>query len=44
MAATLMPPEFSDPEPFAREWCLASEPEHYANRLASTMDEIEALQ
>ena len=43
MAATLLPPEFADLEPFAKEWCLASEPERYARRLASTMDEIQAF-
>jgi len=39
----LLPPEFSDLEPFAADWCLASEPERYAKRLASTMDELQAL-
>ena len=39
----LLPPEFSDLEPFAKDWCLASEPERYAKRLASTMDEIQAF-
>ncbi len=43
MAATLLPPEFSALEPFAREWCLASEPERYAKRLRSTMDEMQAF-
>jgi len=43
MTNPLLPPEFSDLEPFAREWCLASEPERYAKRLASTMDEMQAL-
>jgi len=43
MINPLLPPEFSDLEPFAREWCLASEPERYAKRLASTMDEMQAL-
>ena len=43
MADALLPPEFSDLEPFAKEWCLASEPERYAKRLASTMDEMQAL-
>jgi hypothetical protein len=43
MAATLLPPEFADLEPFAKEWCLASEPERYAKRLASTMDEMQAF-
>ncbi len=39
----LLPPEFSDLEPFARDWCLASEPERYAKRLASSMDEMQAF-
>jgi hypothetical protein len=39
----LLPPEFSYLEPFAKQWCLASEPERYAKRLASTMDEIQAF-
>jgi len=43
MADTLLPPEFSDLEPFAEAWCLASEPERYAKRLASTMDEMQAF-
>ena len=43
MTATLLPPGFEDLEPFAKEWCLASEPERYAKRLASTMDEIQAF-
>jgi hypothetical protein len=43
MAASLLPLEFSDLEPFAREWCLASEPERYAKRLASTMEEMQAF-
>ena len=43
MTATLLPPEFADLEPFAKEWCLASEPERYAKRLASTMDEMQAF-
>ena len=43
MINPLLPPKFSDLEPFAREWCLASEPERYAKRLASTMDEMQAL-
>ena len=43
MAAALLPPEFSDLEPFAKTWCLAGEPERYAKRLASTMDEMQAF-
>jgi hypothetical protein len=43
MADALLPPEFSDLEPFAKAWCLAREPERYAKRLASTMDEMQAF-
>lgn len=43
MADALLPPEFSDLEPFAKDWCLASEPERYAKRLASRMDELQAF-
>jgi hypothetical protein len=42
-ATTLLPAEFADLEPFAATWCLASEPERYAQRLASSMDEMQAL-
>ena len=41
--AALLPPEFSDLERFARDWCLASEPERYAKRLASSMDEMQVF-
>lgn len=41
MADALLPPGFSDLEPFARDWCLDSEPERYAKRLSSTMDAIQ---
>ena len=34
MADSLLPPEFSDLEPFAATWCLATEPERFAQRLA----------
>jgi len=37
-----LPPEFADLEPFA-DWALATEPERYAKRLASTMDEMQAF-
>jgi hypothetical protein len=41
MADALLPPDFSDLEPFVEEWCLDSEPERYAKRLSSTMEEIQ---
>jgi len=43
MADALLPAEFSDLERFAKDWCLATEPERYAKRLASTMDEMQAF-
>ena len=43
MSDTLLPPEFSDLERFAKDWCLANEPERYAKRLASTMHDMQAF-
>ena len=43
MADALLPTEFSDLEPFAKTWCLAGEPERYAKRLASTMEEMQSF-
>jgi hypothetical protein len=37
-----LPAEFADLEPFAA-WALATEPERYARRLASTMPEMQAF-
>ena len=37
-----LPAEFADLEPFS-DWCLESERERYAKRLASTMDELQAF-
>lgn len=39
----LLPAAFSDLEPFAATWCLATERERFAMRLASTMDEMQAF-
>lgn len=39
----LLPAEFADLEPFAATWCLPTEPERWAQRLASTMDELQAF-
>ena len=41
MAETLLPPEFADLEPFAATWCLATEPERFAQRMAVPMDEMQ---
>lgn len=39
----LLPAEFADLEPFAADWCLATEPERYAKRLDTSMDQIQAF-
>jgi hypothetical protein len=38
-----LPAEFAELEPFAAKWCLATEPERYGRRLASTVDEMQAF-
>ncbi len=38
-----LPPEFADLQPFAERWCLASEPERYAMRLATPMPDLMAF-
>jgi hypothetical protein len=40
---TMLPDEFADLEPLAAKWCLATEPERYATRLASSMLELQAF-
>jgi hypothetical protein len=39
----MLPVEFADLEPFAATWCLATEPERWARRLASSMEEMQAF-
>ena len=39
----MLPTEFADLEPFAATWCLPTEPERWARRLASTMEEMQAF-
>jgi hypothetical protein len=39
----MLPVEFADLEPFAEKWCLPSEPERYATRLSSSIEEMHAL-
>jgi hypothetical protein len=36
----MLPADFADLEPFAATWCLATEPERWERRLASSMDEM----
>ncbi len=43
MAETMLPADFADLEPFAKTWCLATEPERFAQRLAASMDEMQAF-
>lgn len=39
----MLPTEFSDLEPFAQKWCLGTEGERYAARLASSMEDMQAF-
>ena len=43
MTAPRLPAEFGDLEPFADTWCLATEPERWERRLASSMAEMQAF-
>jgi hypothetical protein len=43
MNQALLPPEFADLEPWASTWCLATEAERWAKRLASSMQELQAF-
>jgi hypothetical protein len=40
---TTLPEPFAELEPFAATWCLRTESERYAQRMASTMDEMQAF-
>lgn len=39
----LLPNEFADLEGYALQWCLATESERYATRLASSIEEMQAF-
>ena len=39
----LLPPEFAELESYAATWCLATEPERWAQRLQSSMEELQAF-
>lgn len=43
MAGAMLPPEFADLEPYAGKWCLASERERFAERIATPMPEMQAF-
>ena len=40
---SMLPDQFSELEPFASKWCLATESERWDTRMASTMDELRDL-
>ena len=39
----MLPSEFADLEPFAEKWSRATEPERWAVRMSSSMDEMQAF-
>jgi hypothetical protein len=39
----ILPGEFADLEPYAGTWCLATEPERWARRMSSSIDELDAF-
>lgn len=43
MADPLLPAAFSELEPWAARWCLATEPERWAQRLRTPMAELQAF-
>jgi len=40
---SLLPAEFADLEPFAATWCLPTEKERYATRLATSITDLQAF-
>jgi len=43
MTMPLLPGEFADLEPFADKWCLATERERWAERVSSSIEEMQAF-
>jgi hypothetical protein len=43
MSKPLLPGRFSALEPFAATWCLPTERQRFAQRMASTMDQMQAF-
>ena len=43
MTERRLPEAFADLEPFAATWCLATEPERWAQRVSSTLDDLQAF-
>jgi hypothetical protein len=40
-SVTMLPPQFADLEPFAPRWCLATERERFAQRIAGPMESLQ---
>jgi len=43
VSGALLPPQFSDLELWASTWCLATEPERWAQRLRTPMQDMQAF-
>ena len=43
MSQALLPGEFADLEPYAAKWCLPTETQRFAQRMARTMDEMQSF-
>jgi hypothetical protein len=43
MTDPLLPSAFAEYEPYATTWCLATERERFAQRMASSMDDMQAF-
>jgi hypothetical protein len=43
MSERLLPGEFSELEPFAATWCLQTERERFAQRMTSSMEDMQAF-
>ena len=43
MSSALLPPQFAELEPWAPAWCLATEPERWARRMDSPLEELQAF-
>ena len=41
--SALLPTEFADLEPFAETWCLATEPERWERRLATSLHDMQVF-
>jgi len=43
MAEPMLPSQFADLQPFAARWCLGTERERFAERMASTMADMQSF-